>query len=213
MGGFKCCQKIPVKECIYSKVAGYRPATLQGCFTFQWRGGVFFRRGASFLSGGCTPWRRHRFWWEGILKKIIGWGGEGAPPCPPPTMGNPECCPHIESSQLICYENQLTGFCMRATLAYNGLKHVYCCKRMLLFTWQITSPFQTNKLNLNKGCLRGTKNRLSRVLKIYLKRGWCQSYLGQRILLLGFFERANPHFHAKILPNEGEKAFKGAFSK
>ena len=29
-------------------------------------------------------------------------------------------CPHIETSQLICFENQLTGFYMRATLAVNG---------------------------------------------------------------------------------------------
>ena len=29
--------------------------------------------------------------------------------------------PHIETSQLICCANQLTGFCMRATLAFNGL--------------------------------------------------------------------------------------------
>ena len=32
-----------------------------------------------------------------------------------------QCCPHIEISQLICYANQLTGFYMRATLAFNGL--------------------------------------------------------------------------------------------
>ena len=29
--------------------------------------------------------------------------------------------PHIETSQLICCANQLTGFYMRATLALNGL--------------------------------------------------------------------------------------------
>ena len=28
---------------------------------------------------------------------------------------------HIETSQLICYANQLTGFYMMATLAFNGL--------------------------------------------------------------------------------------------
>ena len=33
-----------------------------------------------------------------------------------------QCCPHIETSQLICWANQLTGFYMRATLALNGLK-------------------------------------------------------------------------------------------
>ena len=32
-----------------------------------------------------------------------------------------QCCPHIETSQLICDANQLTGFYMRATLALNGL--------------------------------------------------------------------------------------------
>ena len=31
------------------------------------------------------------------------------------------CCLHIETSQLICSTNQLTGFCMRATLVFNGL--------------------------------------------------------------------------------------------
>ena len=31
------------------------------------------------------------------------------------------CCPFIETSQLICRANQLTAFCMRATLALNGL--------------------------------------------------------------------------------------------
>ena len=33
-----------------------------------------------------------------------------------------QCCPHIETSQLICSANQLAGFYMRATLAINGLK-------------------------------------------------------------------------------------------
>ena len=32
-----------------------------------------------------------------------------------------QCCPHIETSQLICTANQLTGFYMGATLALNGL--------------------------------------------------------------------------------------------
>ena len=31
-----------------------------------------------------------------------------------------QCCPHMETSQLICCANQLTGFYMRATLALNG---------------------------------------------------------------------------------------------
>ena len=33
-----------------------------------------------------------------------------------------QCCPHIETSQLICLANQLTDCYMRATLAFNGLK-------------------------------------------------------------------------------------------
>ena len=32
-----------------------------------------------------------------------------------------QCCPDIETSQLICCANQLTGFYMRAKLAFNGL--------------------------------------------------------------------------------------------
>ena len=35
-----------------------------------------------------------------------------------------QCCPHIETSQLICCANQLTGFYMRATLALNGLNTI-----------------------------------------------------------------------------------------
>ena len=31
------------------------------------------------------------------------------------------CCPHIETSQLICKAKQLSGFYMRATLTLNGL--------------------------------------------------------------------------------------------
>ena len=32
---------------------------------------------------------------------------------------------HIETSQLICRANQLTGFYMRATSALNGLKNIF----------------------------------------------------------------------------------------
>ena len=32
-----------------------------------------------------------------------------------------QCCPHIETSQLICCANQLTGFYMWAAQALNGL--------------------------------------------------------------------------------------------
>ena len=33
-----------------------------------------------------------------------------------------KCCPRIETSQLICCANQLTGFYMKKTMALNGLK-------------------------------------------------------------------------------------------
>ena len=33
-----------------------------------------------------------------------------------------QCCPHIETSQLICTANQLTGFYTRATITLNGLR-------------------------------------------------------------------------------------------
>ena len=34
-----------------------------------------------------------------------------------------QCCPRIETSQLIYTANQLTGFYMRATLALNGVNN------------------------------------------------------------------------------------------
>ena len=36
-----------------------------------------------------------------------------------------QCCPHKETSQLICRPNQLTGFYMRATPALDGLKGLW----------------------------------------------------------------------------------------
>ena len=42
-----------------------------------------------------------------------------------------QCCPHIETTQLICTANQLTGFYMRATLA-----------RTNFFSLQLFSSFQ-----------------------------------------------------------------------
>ena len=35
-----------------------------------------------------------------------------------------QCCPHIETNQLICTANQMIGFYMRATLTLNGLLYV-----------------------------------------------------------------------------------------
>ena len=38
-----------------------------------------------------------------------------------PNLFNCQRCPGIEASQMICTANQLTGFYMRATLAFSGL--------------------------------------------------------------------------------------------
>ena len=32
-----------------------------------------------------------------------------------------QCCPHMETSQIICTAGRLTGFCVGATLAVNGI--------------------------------------------------------------------------------------------
>ena len=32
-----------------------------------------------------------------------------------------QCCPHRKTYQLICYANQLIGFCVRETWVFNGL--------------------------------------------------------------------------------------------
>ena len=50
-----------------------------------------------------------------------------------------QCCPHIETSQLICCANQLTGFYMRATLALNELN----------FQWDSLSRY-LHKISLNE---------------------------------------------------------------
>ena len=36
-----------------------------------------------------------------------------------------QSCLHVETSQLICLENQLTGFCMMTNLAFNELINNY----------------------------------------------------------------------------------------
>ena len=52
---------------------------MEGCFMFQW-GGLFFRWGASFLSGGGAPWEGIRFG-GGAFEKNRKMGG--LPPMPP----------------------------------------------------------------------------------------------------------------------------------
>ena len=61
---------------------------MEGCFTFQWGGGGFvFQMGvALFLNEGSAPWGGIGFDGAGSFEKNREmW----APPCPPPTMGNP----------------------------------------------------------------------------------------------------------------------------
>ena len=57
---------------------------MEGCFMFQWGGGgLFFRWGASFLSGGAPHGMASVLVGE-FSKKIVRWrGGEGVPPMPP----------------------------------------------------------------------------------------------------------------------------------
>ena len=54
---------------------------------------------------------------------------------------NCQCCPHMETSQVICTANQLTGVYMRATLAINGLKSnslfPTCFRNVLLYGSEI----------------------------------------------------------------------------
>ena len=40
-----------------------------------------------------------------------------------------QCCPHLETSQLICCANQLTGFYVRVTMEFNGLKELPWIKK------------------------------------------------------------------------------------
>ena len=47
-----------------------------------------------------------------------------------------QCCPHIETSLLICCANQLTGFYTRTTLAFDGLKlHSTNFQYKIKFDW------------------------------------------------------------------------------
>ena len=57
-----------------------------------------------------------------------------------------QCCPHTETSQLICCANHLTDFYMRTTLALNGLNklgvthtagHTYFQLQICLNMWNI----------------------------------------------------------------------------
>ena len=64
---------------------------MEGCFTFQWGGGVVFQIGGlHFLSGGCAPWGALVLM-GGVFKKksYDGGVGGGALPMPPLYNGKP----------------------------------------------------------------------------------------------------------------------------
>ena len=54
--------------------------------------------------------------------------------------------PHIETSQLICTANQLTGFYMRATLVLNGLGN------KSLYGRPLTEKYETSINIVNASC-------------------------------------------------------------
>ena len=51
--------------------------------------------------------------------------------------------PHIEISQLICCVNHLTGFYIRATMAFNGLNQCGTNEITLLENSNVSNIFQT----------------------------------------------------------------------
>ena len=66
-----------------------------------------------------------------------------------------QCSPHIETSQLICFANQLTGCYMRATLALNGLMRIVLqlsaeLQRILHKTVKVYVFIQASFLCLNR---------------------------------------------------------------
>ena len=86
-----------------------------------------------------------------------------------------QCCLHIETSQLICTSNQLTGFYIRLSLAFTGLIIRYSSKQRYLlhdavndmaifqvyYLWQFIRKLQQNmrtKANYKKLFIYNTKN-------------------------------------------------------
>ena len=69
-----------------------------------------------------------------------------------------QCCPHIETSQVICCANQLTGFNMRATLALNIILtpltlvlsiSAFICIMPLELLFSLLQMFSSNNVQMN----------------------------------------------------------------
>ena len=54
---------------------------------------------------------------------------------------------YIETSRLICTGNQLTGFYMRATLAFHGLKLSFFAAHLIYVLWLKLLRFRKNRYN------------------------------------------------------------------
>ena len=61
-----------------------------------------------------------------------------------------QCCSHIETTQLLCFANPLTGFCMRATLALNGLNWEMFLQLWLF--WEYLRIFLQNNIREKQLC-------------------------------------------------------------
>ena len=57
-----------------------------------------------------------------------------------------QSCPYIETSQLICCANQLTGFYMTATLAFNGLTGSLLHITTVVVWWSINIVWISTKI-------------------------------------------------------------------
>ena len=67
---------------------------------------------------------------------------------------NHQCLPHVETSELICVINQLTGFCVMRSLFVDGLGRIFLPNKIekrfqkgntnLTFIWVIQEKFTKN---------------------------------------------------------------------
>ena len=102
-----------------------------------------------------------------------------------------QCCRHIETSQLICTANQLTGFYMRATLALNGLIICECFKIRFKNSNLISHIFSVKTviylLQFNN---RNTRTRCKIYSKLTIKTPERRQAIHARYFYLFVFEEA-----------------------